>query len=280
MPSMGIAMSGTKTKKIRADELLVLRGLADSRSEAKSLLMAGKVRTGTEVLDKAGKLLPEDLELTVIQPPRFVSRGGEKLEGVLQRLSLDLHLPRALDIGASTGGFTDCLLQHGVQQVICLDVGRHQLHAKLRANPAVTNIEKYNARHLQAADLPFPDYPLIVTDVSFISLRLILPPAWQVLQPGGVFIALVKPQFEAEKSIMDQCKGVIRDPQLSRSVAESIRNFALEQLPDVELLAFEPSVIQGTDGNQEFLLALKKQAPTKAVGVSPSIDSPINPNPN
>jgi len=253
-----LSMSGLKKKKLRADELLVNRGLAASRSEAKSLLMSGKVRSGTEIIDKAGKELPEDIELTVIAPPKYVSRGGEKLEGILTQLGLDLNLPRALDIGASTGGFTDCLLQNGVAEVICLDVGRNQLHPKISSNPAVTNIEKYNARNLQASDLPYPDYPIIVIDVSFISLRLILPPAWEVLQPGGHLICLVKPQFEADKKTMDHCKGVIKDHAVSESVAHSILDFALDSLPNSRLLDFQPSVIQGTDGNQEFLMALQK----------------------
>lgn len=234
--------------------------MAGSRNEAKSLLMSGKVRCGTEVIDKAGRMVPEDIELSVLQPARFVSRGGEKLEGLITKLQMDLNLPRALDIGASTGGFTDCLLQHGVQHMICVDVGRNQLHPRLQRHSSITNIEKYNARNLKAEDLPFPDYPLIVIDVSFISLRLILPPAWQVLQPCGTLICLVKPQFEADKHTMDQCRGVIRDPALSASVAHSIRDFAVDSLEHADLVAFEPSVIQGSDGNQEFLMALKKSA--------------------
>ena len=251
-------MPEPKKKKRRADELLVSRGLAASRSEAKSLLMSGKVRSGTEIIDKAGRELPEDIELTVIAPPKYVSRGGEKLEGLLHKLDLDLRLPRALDIGASTGGFTDCLLQQGVQSVICVDVGRNQLHPKIQGHPAVTNIEKYNARNLKGEDLPFPDYPMIVIDVSFISLRLILPPAWEVLQPEGHLICLVKPQFEADKKTMDHCKGVIKDTAVSEAVAHAIRDFALDSLPNSRLLDFQPSVIQGTDGNQEYLMALQK----------------------
>lgn len=251
-------MPSGKKKKRRADELLVERGLAASRSEAKSLLMAGKVRSQSEIIDKAGRELPVDIELTVIAPPRFVSRAGEKLEGMIQHLQLDLKLPRALDIGASTGGFTDCLLQHGVKKVVCVDVGHNQLHHKIRSHPDVINIEKYNARRLKAEDLPFPDYPIIVIDVSFISLRLILPPAWNVLKPRGLLICLVKPQFEADKKTMDQCKGIIKDTQLSESVAIGIREFALDSLPDCRLLDFQPSVIQGTDGNQEYLMVLEK----------------------
>ena len=251
-------MPREKKKKARADELLVMKGLASSRSEAKLLLMAGKVRTSSEVIDKAGRELPIDIELTVIEPPRFVSRAGEKLEGMLEHLGIELDLDRALDIGASTGGFTDCLLQRGVKTVTCVDVGYNQLHHKIRSHPAVTNIERYNARNLKAADLPHPDYPLIVTDVSFISLRHILPPAWEVLKNGGMFICLVKPQFEADKKTMDQCRGIIRDVQLSESIAHGIRDFAVSSLSECRLLDFQPSVIQGTDGNQEYLMALMK----------------------
>ena len=150
---------------------------------------------------------PKTSSLPSSPHPNTSVAAAKKLEGILEHLKLDLNLPRALDIGASTGGFTDCMLQKGVSQVVCLDVGRNQLHHKILSDPRVTNIEKYNARHLQAADLPFPDFPLLVTDVSFISLKLILPPAWPVLQPGGHFICLVKPQFEADKKTMDQCKG-------------------------------------------------------------------------
>ena len=262
-------MPPEKKKKVRADELLVMKGLASSRSEAKLLLMAGKVRTASEVIDKAGRELPVDTELTVLEPPRFVSRAGEKLEGMLEHLGITLDCDRALDIGASTGGFTDCLLQRGVKTVTCVDVGYNQLHHKIRTHPAVTNIERYNARNLKAKDLPHPDYPLIVTDVSFISLKHILPPAWKVLTDGGMLICLVKPQFEADKKTMDQCRGIIRDVRLSESIAQGIRDFAINSLPECRLLDFQPSVIQGTDGNQEYLMALVKNS------VSPSSENQI-----
>jgi 23S rRNA (cytidine1920-2'-O)/16S rRNA (cytidine1409-2'-O)-methyltransferase len=239
--------------------MLVSRGLAPSKSAAKALVMSGKVRSGTQTLDKPGKDYPGDIPLSVVQPPKYVSRGGEKLEGILNHLNLDVSGATALDIGASTGGFTDCLLQRGVTQVVCIDVGRNQLHPKIQADPRVTNIEKYNARNLQAQDLPYPAYSLMVTDVSFISLKLILPPAWPLLEPQGIFICLVKPQFEASKTLMDQCKGVIPDFETSLQIAEEIRDFALDSLPNSRLLDFQPSVIQGTDGNQEFLMALQKK---------------------
>jgi 23S rRNA (cytidine1920-2'-O)/16S rRNA (cytidine1409-2'-O)-methyltransferase len=251
-------MPQPKPKRIRLDELVIKKGMALSKTEAQAIILAGKLRTLDRILDKPGKEIPEDTELILEKPPRYVGRGGEKLHAFVEQAGIDLNLGRALDIGASTGGFTDCLLQKGVQQVVCLDVGRGQLHPKLQRHPAVINIEQYNARHLQACDLPFPDFPLIVTDVSFISLRLILPPAWPLLSEGGLLIALIKPQFEADKNTMDRCHGVIKDPELRDSIAISIRDFALDTLPGSRLFAYEASAIQGTDGNQEFLMALKK----------------------
>jgi 23S rRNA (cytidine1920-2'-O)/16S rRNA (cytidine1409-2'-O)-methyltransferase len=138
----------------RLDELLVARGLADSRSQAKALIMSGRVLQGTARLDKPGKEFPADIELIVEQPPRFVSRGGEKLQGYIEKFALDLTGAHVLDVGASTGGFTDCALQRGATDVVCVDVGRAQLHAKLRGDPRVTNLEKVNARNLQVMDTP------------------------------------------------------------------------------------------------------------------------------
>ena len=251
--------TSVKTHKIRADALLLNLGLAGSRSEAKALLMAGKVRLGTEVIDKAGRLLPSDAPLSVIQPPRFVSRGGEKLEGFLTTHDIAVSGMRALDIGASTGGFTDCLIQRGATHVTCVDVGRNQLHPKIQARSEVTSLEGINARNLDGSQLPYQEYPIIVIDVSFISLKRILLPAWNVLSSRGHLIALVKPQFEAEKSLMDKCRGVIREPEVSLSIASAIRDFACSELPGATLIGFSPSVIQGGDGNQEYLMGLTKQ---------------------
>ena len=140
--------------KRRLDEILVARGLAESRTQAKALVMSGRVFRGTERMEKAGRELPDDSELSVLQPPRYVSRGGEKLAAALDRFSIDLKGAHVLDVGASTGGFTDCALQAGAASVVCVDVGRAQLHAKLRADPRVVNLEKVNARRLAAPDLP------------------------------------------------------------------------------------------------------------------------------
>lgn len=246
-------------KKARIDELLVAQGLADSRSQAKALVLAGKVRLGTERLDKPGRTLPKDSILSVEQPPRFVSRGGEKLEGFLQEFEIDVSGARILDIGASTGGFTDCCLQRGAVSATCVDVGRAQLHNKLRQDERVTNMEKTNARHLEPGDLPEADYPIIVMDLSFISLTKVLPAVWNFLAPAGHLIALVKPQFEATKQEVDAGKGIIRDPEIHQRVLNSVRNFSLDELSDAELVGTIESPIKGTDGNLEYLIGLRRQ---------------------
>ena len=172
-------------KRVRLDELLLQRGLAESRAQAQALILAGRVSHGTVRLEKPGKAVPEDLVVTVAQPPRFVSRGGEKLVAALAHFALDLRGAQVLDVGASTGGFTDCALQAGAAAVVCVDVGRAQLHARLRADARVTNLEQMNARHLRASDLPRSDYDAIVMDLSFISLTAVLPAVWPLLRPGG-----------------------------------------------------------------------------------------------
>ena len=244
--------------KLRLDELLVVRGLAATRAQAKGLIMAGRVMHGTERLDKPGKDFPADFELTVEQPPRFVSRGGEKLAGALAHFALDLAGAHVLDVGASTGGFTDCSLQAGATDVVCVDVGRAQLHAKLRADPRVTNLEKVNARHLKSSDLPRGEFDVIVMDLSFISLKAVLPAIWPCLRAGGTLIALVKPQFEAGKTEVDKGRGVIRDRAVQEAALASVRDFALSGLPGAKLLGSMDSPITGADGNREFLLGLKK----------------------
>lgn len=251
-------------RKIRLDELLVVRGLAASRAQAKALVMSGRVRRGTERLDKPGKEFPEDLEVTVDQPPRFVSRGGEKLSAALEQLALDLRGAHVLDVGASTGGFTDCALQAGAADVVCIDVGRAQLHAKLRGDPRVTNREQINARHLAARDLPRTDFDAVVMDLSFISLTSVLPAVWPHLRGGGVLVALVKPQFEAGKAEADKGRGVIRDPAVQQAAIQRVRGFALAELPGATLVGTIDSPITGADGNREFLLGLRKEKPHAA----------------
>jgi 23S rRNA (cytidine1920-2'-O)/16S rRNA (cytidine1409-2'-O)-methyltransferase len=246
--------------KQRLDELLVARGLSPSRAQAKSLIMSGRVRRGTERLDKPGKEYPPDIELTVDQPPRFVSRGGDKLAAYLEQFPLDLSGAHVLDVGASTGGFTDCALQAGAASATCVDVGHGQLHDKLRRDPRVTNLEKLNARHLVPGNLPRHDYDLVVMDLSFISLKSVLPAVWPCLRPGGTLVALVKPQFEAGKAEVDKGQGIIRDDTVRARVLAEVRDFALRELPGAALRGELECPVHGADGNREFLLGLRRSA--------------------
>jgi 23S rRNA (cytidine1920-2'-O)/16S rRNA (cytidine1409-2'-O)-methyltransferase len=244
--------------KLRLDELLVARGLAESRAQAKALIMAGRVFLGTERLDKPGKEFPANLAITLEAPPRFVSRGGEKLVAALEAFALDLKGAHVLDVGASTGGFTDCALQAGAASAVCVDVGRGQLHARLRADPRVANFERINARRLDPALLPRREFDAVVMDLSFISLRSVLPAVWPCLRPGGTLVALVKPQFEAGKAEADKGRGVIRDPAVRAATLATVRDFALSELPGATLVGSIDSPLAGADGNREFLLGLRK----------------------
>ena len=243
--------------KKRLDILLVERGLADSRTRAQALVLEGKVRVDGQVETKASRQVEVEAEVEVEAPPRFVSRGGEKLEGAfalwggLESLErLDVLDRICLDVGSSTGGFTDCLLQHGAKFVMAVDVGTNQLAYKLRTDPRVWVRENYNARFMKPADLP--EVPEIaVTDVSFISLRLILPPIRDVLKPGGRIVALIKPQFEVGKG--NAPGGLVRDEKLRVEARDGIVRFAREEL-GLTLLGLEESPIRGKEmGNVEYL---------------------------
>ncbi len=249
-----------RENKFRLDELLVRQGLCPTRSQARALIMAGKVRRGEdEVLDKPGKTYPESTPLLLESPPRFVGRGGDKLEHFLESYPLPVEGKAILDVGASTGGFTDCVLQRGAGSVICVDVGHGQLHAKLRADPRVINLERVNARNLTAGQLPQPSFDGIVMDLSFISLRLVLPAVWALLEPGGWLVALVKPQFEAERKEVDRGSGVIRDEAVQLRVLSGIRAYCLENLRGSEEIGAVDSPLRGADGNREFLLGVRKK---------------------
>ena len=246
--------------KIRLDELLVLKNLVASRSQAKAMILAGKVMLGTQRLDKPGQTIPADSVIRLLEPPKFVSRGGEKLEGFIEHFKLSFKGKTVLDVGASTGGFTDCALQNGAIHSTCVDVGRAQLHNKLRQDSRVKNLEKLNARYLRKEDLPFQVYPRIVMDLSFISLKKVLPNVWNFLEPDGVLIALVKPQFEAEKHEVDLGKGIIKNEAIHNRVLNDIIEFSLSELESSELIGSIPSPIKGTDGNKEFLIGLLKKS--------------------
>jgi 23S rRNA (cytidine1920-2'-O)/16S rRNA (cytidine1409-2'-O)-methyltransferase len=234
----------TAVKK-RLDVLLVERGLAESRAQAQALVLAGLVPGHS----KAGEQLPEDAPLAVESPPRFVSRGGEKLAHGLDVLGVDPAGRAALDVGASTGGFTDVLLQRGAARVIALDVGYGQLHPRIRDDPRVTVLERTNARELD--DLPFAP-ELVVCDVSFISVRKALPPALALARPGWEAVALVKPQFEAGRA--DAPKGVVRDSAVHVRVLRETAQAALAW--KAETVGIVDSGLPGPKGNREFFLHL------------------------
>ena len=235
--------------KKRLDVLLVERGLAESRAQAQALVLAGRVPG----FSKAGIEVDDSVELALERPPRFVSRGGEKLAHALDVLRVDVAGLDCLDVGASTGGFTDCLLQYGAARVIALDVGRGQLHARLRADPRVTVLERVNVRELEA--LPFAP-ELVTCDVSFIGLRAALPPALALAAPGWRALVLVKPQFEAGRAEVGR-RGVVRDPDVHRRVLREVAEAALGW--DAETLGVVDSGLRGPKGNREFFLYLAHQ---------------------
>ncbi len=242
--------------KKRLDIRLVELGLAESRTRAQALVMEGKVRVDGQVERKASRTVGEDAAVEVASPPRFVSRGGEKLQGAFDewaRLSAEGKV--CLDVGSSTGGFTDCLLQHGAKKVMAVDVGTNQLAYKLRVDPRVWVRENFNARNMTASDLP--DTPeLAVTDVSFISLKLILPPIAEVLAPGGEAVALIKPQFEVGRG--NAPGGLVRDDALREAARDEIVRFAVEELK-LELLGLAESPVRGREmGNLEYLSYWRK----------------------
>ncbi len=238
--------------KRRLDILLVERGLAESRTRAQALVMEGKVRVAGQTEYKASRQIDDETPVEIESPPRFVSRGGEKLEGAFELwgTALSAEGKTCLDVGSSTGGFTDCLLQHGARRVMAVDVGTNQLAYSLRTDPRVWVRENFNARYMKPEDLP--EVPtLAVTDVSFISLKLILPPIRDVLASGGEIVALIKPQFEVGKG--NAPGGLVRDESLRLAARDEIVRFAKEEL-GLELLGLAESPIKGREmGNVEYL---------------------------
>lgn len=232
------------------DVLLATRGLAESREKAQRLIRAGQVRVKGQVMSKPGVQFPEDAEVEIESPPRFVSRGGDKLLGAFDAWpDLNPAGQVCIDIGSSTGGFTDCLLQHGAEKVYAVDVGKGQLHWDLRNHDRVVVMEETNARYLEAETFqPRPSFG--VTDVSFISLTLILPAAARVLVPGSTFVSLIKPQFEAGAENLR--KGVVVEDAVRQEVVERIRHFGTGEL-GWSCLGIVPSPLKGPAGNVEFL---------------------------
>ena len=245
-----------KPKKIRLDQALVDRGLVESRAKAQAVILAGQVFSGEQRLDKPGTAVAEDRVLELRgQPHPWVSRGGLKLAHGLEHFALDVKGAVAIDVGASTGGFSDVLLARGAAKIYAVDVGHGQLAWKLRNDPRVVVLEKTNARHLTAAQIPEPP-AVVVCDASFIGLETVLPAVLALAEPGAVLVALIKPQFEVSKGRVGK-GGVVRDEALHREVCQRIAAW----LPGLgwSVLGVEPSPILGPEGNREFLIAARKE---------------------
>lgn len=257
--------------KQRLDRLLVERGLAESREQARRLIMAGQVLVEDQVSDKPGRLVAQDAALRVRTPLPYVSRGGQKLAAALEAFPIPVAGITAVDVGASTGGFTDCLLQHGAAHVYAVDVGYGQLAWKLRNDPRVVVLERTNIRHLET----LPDgatADLAVIDASFISLTLVLPPTLRLLTPAAQVIALIKPQFEAGKDDVGK-GGVVRDQRIHRRVLEEI--YALADALGLEVAGLIPSPLLGPAGNVEFLIWLRRPTGSAAPPREPLIQAAL-----
>ena len=245
-----------KAKKARIDQTLVERGFFASRERAQRAIMAGEVRVGDRIFAKAAELIEIDAPISVVQPPQFASRGALKLGGALDFFGVEVKGKTALDIGSSTGGFTDCLLQRGAAKLFAVDVGHGQLAWKLRNDPRVTVMEKVNARFLSREDIS-EIADLCVIDVSFISLTLILPRAFELIAPEGMILALIKPQFELQRKDVGR-GGIVREPALHEKAQQKIVKFVEEA--NYHVVGLVPSTITGTDGNQEFFICIRKRS--------------------
>ena len=240
-------------KSSRLDKLLVDRGLAPTRERAQALILAAKVLVNGQVLTKSGQSVPESAEVQVVgEVLPYVSRGGPKLEHALRTFHIDVDGMTAMDVGASTGGFTDCLLSFGARRVYAVDVGYGQLALKLRNDPRVVVLERKNIRYLSGDAVAEP-IEIVTIDASFISLKLVIPSVIKFLAPGAILVALIKPQFEAGREEASRGAGVIRDPHIHDMVCKSISEFVMGL--DFEVLGLDPSPILGPKGNREFLIA-------------------------
>jgi 23S rRNA (cytidine1920-2'-O)/16S rRNA (cytidine1409-2'-O)-methyltransferase len=242
-------------KKLRLDQLLVGRRLFASREQARRAIMAGDVMIGTRIAAKTSELLDEQAAITVKPTRKYVGRGALKLEAALDHFNIDVRGKTGLDIGASTGGFTDCMLQRGANKVYAVDVGHGQLDWKLRNDPRVIVLEKVNARSLSREHI-LELVDICVIDVSFISLTLVLPNAFDLITSIGVILALIKPQFELQRSEVGK-GGIVRDQGLHRKAQDKIVAF-VTHLGHV-VTGIVPSVIKGADGNQEFFACMRKR---------------------
>ena len=242
-------------KKSRIDHVLVERGFFESRERAQRAIMAGEVRAGGHVITKSSDLIAIDAEVLVAKRSRYVGRGALKLEGALDYFDIGVRDKVVMDIGASTGGFTDCLLQRGAVKVYAVDVGHGQLAWKIRNDPRVVVREKVNARFLSREHIP-ELVDLCVIDVSFISLSLILPRAFELITPDGVILALIKPQFELQRKDVGR-GGIVRDPALHEKAQQKIVKFA--EASNYCVAGLVPSIITGADGNQEFFICLRRR---------------------
>jgi 23S rRNA (cytidine1920-2'-O)/16S rRNA (cytidine1409-2'-O)-methyltransferase len=243
-------------KKLRLDQLLVGKGFFPSREQARRAVMAGDVKVGTRLAVKPSELLEEEAPISIKPTRKYVGRGALKLESGLDCFKIDVHGKTALDIGASTGGFTDCMLQRGAEKVYAVDVGHGQLSWKLRNDPRVIVLEKVNARALSRRHVPQP-VDLCVIDVSFISLTLVLPNAFDLITPTGVILALIKPQFELQRVDVGR-GGIVRDQELHRKAQDKIVSFVKHSGHVVTGIV--PSAIKGADGNQEFFVCIRKRS--------------------
>ena len=243
-------------KKLRLDQLLVARGFFPSREQARRAILAGQVSVATRIADKPSELLDAQTALAVKPMRKYVGRGALKLEPALQHFDIDLRGKTALDIGASTGGFTDCMLQRGAEKVYAVDVGYGQLDWKLRNDARVIVLEKINARFL-TRDHVQESVDICVIDVSFISLTLILPNALALLKPDGVILALIKPQFELQRAGVGK-GGIVRDARLHQKAQDKIVAFVNDMGHVVAGIA--PAGIKGADGNQEFFACIRKRS--------------------
>jgi len=253
-------MSPAASTRKRLDQAMFDNQLTESREKAKRLIMAGKVRVNDQVARKPSDQVKHEDRIEVEEPEKFVSRGGFKLEKALETFPIEIKGTVAIDLGASTGGFTDCLLQNGAEKIFSVDVGRGQLAWHLRKSHRVHVMDKTNARHLTRTDFPksFEGADVVTIDCSFISLRKILPAALAVARRGGTIIALIKPQFEAGKAEVDKGAGVIKDPEIHARVIRELQEFVSET-DGLTWRGDTDSPITGPKGNKEFLAWIEKE---------------------